>query len=121
MAPSQALSEERLAQQWAERVKSGQFSPAVLGLGTIRVMGRSGDAPVVWPRIESLDALGTLAPDEQWAVRVAEQIVAQAQQQDRTVHQVLPANGSTPPQPTRITAFDPAASNLVVVSAIRGG
>src|SRR5690348_870233 len=49
-----------LEQAWKERCERGTFSPAILGLGTIRVMGKSGDAAIQFPRIASLDALSSL-------------------------------------------------------------
>src|SRR2546429_6829905 len=70
------VNEEALARRWKERCASSQFSQAVLGLGTIRVMGKAGDAPVQFPRITSLDTLSALEPDEQWAVRAAQAIVS---------------------------------------------
>ena len=113
-----AGTQEELARRWAERIQAGTFSPAVLGLGTIRVMGKSGDAPVAFPRIATLDALPGLEPDEQWAVQVAMELVRQAHGQDRRVLAVQPGLG-TPP--TQVASFQPDASSLVVVSMIRGG
>jgi len=78
-----SVDEETLAQRWKERCASGEFSQDVLGLGTIRIMGKSGDAPVQFPRIPSLDALDTLESDEQWAVKTAQEIVIQACKQHR--------------------------------------
>jgi len=84
------VNEEALARRWKERCASGKFSQAVLGLGTIRVMGKAGDAPIQFPRITSLDALGTLEPDERWAVQAAQAIVAQACNQHRPVLAAAP-------------------------------
>jgi hypothetical protein len=58
-------STAELEAAWKARCQAGTFSPGVLGAGTIRVMGRSGDATLTFPRITSLDALGTLEPVEQ--------------------------------------------------------
>lgn len=38
-----------LARAWAERVRSGAFSPAVAGTREVRVFGQAGDAPVIFP------------------------------------------------------------------------
>jgi hypothetical protein len=79
------IDEETLARRWKARCTSGEFSLSVLGLGTIRVMGKAGDAAIQFPRIPSLDALGTLESDEQWAVQAAQAIVTQACNQHRPV------------------------------------
>jgi hypothetical protein len=105
-----------LEQAWKERCQRGVFSPAIIGVGTIRVMGKSGDAAVQFPRIASLDALGTLEPDEQYAVQAAQRIVAQAAEQSRTVFAVAP--GQTP---ERLTEFRPDAESLMIVARIAGG
>ena len=113
-------TQEELARRWQERVRNGTFSAVVKGVGTIRVMGRSGDAPVTFPRIESLDALTELEPDEQWAVRMAEAIVTQASQQQRTVFAVQPGS-TTQTIPTPVRTFDPLVESLIVVARVAGG
>jgi hypothetical protein len=118
---SEISSSTELARRWAERVRTGQFSPAILGLGTIRVMGRSGDAPIQFPRIASLDALGALEPDEQYAIRAAEAILAEAQAQRRAVFAVTTPTAGSAPVPVPVTTFDPAAQSLMIVSRIAGG
>ncbi len=110
------ISITELERRWKERCEQGTFSPGILGLGTIRVMGRSGDAAVQFPRIRSLAALGTLAPDEQYAVQVAQRIVEQAHQESRTVFAVQPAQA-----PERVTTFRPDTESLVIVARIAGG
>ena len=115
------INEETLAQRWKERCASGDFSQVVLGLGTIRIMGKAGDAPVQFPRITSLDALDMLEPDEQWAVKAAQAIVTQACNQRRPVLATsIPQPGLTP-NPTPMTIFDPKVELLLVTSLIRGG
>lgn len=110
------LSTAELARAWQERCKNGTFSAAILGLGTIRVMGRSGDAAMQFPRIASLDALGTLEPDERYAVQAAQAIVTQAHRESRTVFAVAP--GRTP---ERMSEFHPDAESLMIVARIAGG
>lgn len=110
------LSSDELARRWQERVRTGNLSKAVISIGTIRVMGKSGDAAIQFPRIASLDALGTLEADEQYAVQVAQRIVTQAAQESRTVFAVAP--GQTP---ERLTGFKPDAESLMVVARIAGG
>ncbi len=115
---TQNLSNDELARRWNERVQAGTFSPAVRGLGTIRVMGKTGDAPLQFPRIESLAVLSTLAPEEQWAVRVVEQIVSEAHTQSRAVFEVQAALGTSA---TPVHTFDPMVESLMVVARIAGG
>ncbi len=120
------LSAVELERRWHERVRSGQFSPAVLGVGTIRVMGRSGDAPVAFPRIASLAALPELELDEQYAVRAAQAIVEQARGQSRQVFAVAPAPAGSPAgmgaaglRP--VSVYEPDSESLIVVARIAGG
>ncbi len=110
------VSIAELERRWQERCQSGQFSPAILGVGTIRVMGKSGDAAVQFPRIASLAALGELEPDEQYAVQAAQAIITQAQAERRAVFTVVP--GQTP---ERVTAFHPDVESLMIVARIAGG
>lgn len=115
------INERTLARRWKERCASGEFSQNVLGLGTIRVMGKAGDAPVQFPRISSLDALDTLEPDEQWAVQAAQAIVTQACNQHRTVLATAIPQPDILPTPKPVTAFDPSVEILLVTSMIQGG
>jgi hypothetical protein len=114
-------NEATLARRWKERCASGQFSQSVLGLGTIRVMGKAGDAAVQFPRIPSLDTLGTLEPDEQWAVQAAQAIVTQACNQRRTVLAAIPSQSGTLPTLKPVKIFDPNVETILVTSLIRGG
>jgi hypothetical protein len=118
---TQTISSDPLEQRWRERVQTGTFSPVVLGIGTIRIMGRSGDAPVQFPRIASLDALSLLEEDEQWALRSAERIVTQAQQQQRSVFALAPTSAGSTPSPRPVQTFDPSVASLMVVARIAGG
>ena len=81
-------------------------------------MGKAGDAPVVFPRIASLDLLPGLEPDEQWAVQQAEAIVAQAQRESRTV---FDTSAGRVEGARRVSAFDPSVETLMVVARIVGG
>ncbi|HLI68963.1 MAG TPA: hypothetical protein VKV19_04325 [Ktedonobacteraceae bacterium] len=116
-----SLSPETLKRRWQERCQQGNFSPAVLGVGTIRVFGRSGDAPVTFPRIESLAALETLEEDERWAVEVAQGIVTAAQNQNRPVMATQPPRAGAAPTPTVVEVFDPKLENMLILSLTRGG
>ena len=110
------LSTTELELQWQERVKNGTYSPGILGVGHIRIMGRSGDTAIQFPRITRLSALGTLEPDEQYAVRVAQRTVEQAGEQQRTIFAINPAQA-----PERVTEFRPDAESLIVVARVAGG
>lgn len=115
-------SDEELAAQWQERVRTGNFSPAVQGKGIILVMGPVGDAPVEFPRIASLDALGTLALDEQYAVRAAEAIFKQAQAANRLVIETQsPTLAEGAGEPVSMQMFNPSAHSLLVTSMTAGG
>jgi hypothetical protein len=116
-----SISPAELQRLWQERCQQGNFSPAVLGVGTIRVFGRSGDAPVTFPRIESLAALETLEPDERWAVEVAQGMVTAAQNQSRPVVATHPPAAGTAPSPATVITFDPKAENVLILSLTRGG
>jgi hypothetical protein len=109
-------STAELERQWKERCQTGNFSPGILGVGTIRVMGKSGDAALQFPRIATLDALGSLEPDEQYAVRAAQAIVTQARTESRTVFAVAPGQ-----QPVPVSDFQPDVESLMIVARIAGG
>ena len=111
----------RVIRCWKERCASGVCRQNVLGLCTIRIMGKAGDAQVQFPRIPSLDALGTLEPDEQWAVQAAQAIVTQTCNQHRTVLATASLQASVLPTPRAVTIFDPSVEPLLVTSMIRGG
>ena len=110
------ISTVELERAWQERVRTGNLSKGVLSVGTIRVMGKSGDAAVQFPRIASLDALGELEPDEVYAVQTAQAIVTQAQRESRTVFAVAPGQ-----PPERVTDFRPDTESLMIVARIAGG
>lgn len=115
------LSVVELERRWQERCCSGTFSPAILGVGTIRVMGRSGDTPVQFPRIASLNALDGLEPDEVYAVRAAQEIINQAQEQSRSVFAVDAPTGGAAPTPVPVREFDPSVASMVIVARVAGG
>lgn len=110
-----------LAAQWAQRVQNGIFSAAVLGTGVIRVTGKSGDVPIAYPRIKSLDALSELAPDERWAVRMTEAILTESWIVGRRVVTTHIEAGSMSPTVTDVTTFDPTIETMIVLSATAGG
>ena len=118
---TKTLSQEALQRRWLERCRAGNFSAAVLGVGTIRVFGKSGDAPVLFPRIESLATLDTLEPDERWAVETAQDIIGAAQNRQRPVMATQPPQAGTAPAPTPMRTFDPKAENILILSLTRGG
>ena len=110
-----------LQSRWQERCRQGNFSSTVLGLGTIRVFGKAGDAPVTFPRIESLDALGTLEADERWALEVAQEIINTAQAKQRSVMSTRPHQSGTIPAPVPMHTFDSKAEHILILNLARGG
>ncbi len=117
----QSVTPETLQRTWQERCRQGNFSSAVLGIGTICVFGKSGDTPVTFPRIESLAALDTLNADERWAVEVAQEMVHAAQAQNRRVMATQPPRVGSTPNPTPVRTFDPKTEHLLILSLTRGG
>lgn len=111
----------KLQQLWEERVRTKNYSPAVLGLGTVRVMGRSGDTPLSFPRITSLAALETLSEEERYALRTVQTIVEEAPRESRTVLAVSAPVHNELPSPRPVTRFDPTLSEIIVVARIAGG
>jgi hypothetical protein len=118
---TRTVSREALQRRWQERCQQGNFSAAVLGVGTIRVFGKSGDAPVTFPRIESLAALDTLEADERWAVELAQDIVGAAQNRQRSVMATQPPHAGSAPAPIPMHTFDPKAEHILILSLTRGG
>lgn len=115
------LRNETLQRRWQERCRQGNFSSAVLGLGTIRVFGKSGDAPVTFPRIESLAVLDTLEADERWAIEVAQEVVNAARAKQRSVMSTQPPQAGTTPAPVPMHTFDSKAEHILILSLPRGG
>jgi len=115
------VNQEALQQQWRERCQQGNFSAAVLGVGTVRVFGKSGDAPVAFPRIESLAALSTLEADERWALSIAQEIVTVAEAKHRPVMATQPPQAGTTPTPVSIRSFDPSLEHILILSLTQGG
>jgi hypothetical protein len=104
--------ENHLLTLWQERVATQNFSAGIAGTRTIKVMGRAGDAPVAIPRITSLAALDTLAPEEQFAFEYADRLVQAFRSRGRAVFSA----GEL------ISRFDPADQNdLLVLSPLAGG
>ena len=117
----QSMSQDALRRRWQERCEQGNFSSNVLGIGTIRVFGKSGDIPVAFPRIESLAALDALEADERWALDMAQEIVTAAQAKSRPVMTTQPPRAGVNPSPTPLRNFDPKAENILILSLTRGG
>ncbi len=118
---TKSVSQEELQRRWQERCRQGNFSAAVLGVGTVRIFGKSGDAPVLFPRLESLAALDTLEVDERWAVEMAQEIVDAAQNRHRPVMATQPPQAGSAPAPAPMRTFDPKAENILILSLTRGG
>lgn len=102
--PAPATEDSTLKAQWAARLARDEFSPAVTGVGTLRVMGASGDEALAFPRISSLAALDQLAPDERWALQQVERVIT-AKQRGRRLAAIKPGSGFG----AIVDRFDPSA------------
>ena len=117
----QSVDQRKLQSRWQERCRRGNFSSAVLGVGTIRVFGKPGDAPITFPRIASLAMLDLLDVDERWAIEVAQEMVNAAQAKNRPVMAMQPPRAGATPDPTHVRTFDPKAEHILILSLTRGG
>ena len=95
---------ETLRAEWAARLARDEFSPGVVGLGVLRVMGASGDEALSFPQISSLAVLDQLAPDERWAIEHVELVIA-AKQRGRRLATIKPGSGMG----AIVDRFDPTA------------
>ena len=122
---SAGLWDEALITAWEEQVAANSFSPAVQGLGTLRVAGRSGDAPLKFPQITSLAVLdepdAAVTAAERYILSVTRAIVEAAPAAGRTAFDVVPSQGAEPPTPTRMPVFLPMTANIVIVTRVAGG
>jgi hypothetical protein len=118
------LWDESLIAAWDAQCASGTFSPAVNGLGTLRVPGKSGDAPLKFPRVTSLAVLdepGAVSDAERYILRVTRSIVEASPAAGRTAMEVVPGQGDTPPSPTATATFHPQVANIVILPIVAGG
>lgn len=99
-----AATDTTLQTEWVARLARGEFSPAVVGVGTLRVMGTSGDEALAFPQISSLAALDQLAPDERWAIQQVELVVS-VKQRGRRLATIKPGTGMG----AIVDRFDPTA------------
>ncbi len=108
-----------LTRKWQDRVKAGNFSAGVTGVGEIRVFGRAGDAPVAYPRITSLAVLDTLSEEERYALQFADRVTAEHARMSRPLYAVPRGNAIGGEM---ILTFDPTrAEDILVLSQITGG
>lgn len=113
-----SVEEQRLLEEWQARVARAGFSPGVVSVGIIGVMGRAGDEQVTFPRISSLAALDTLAADEQFAVRYAERVVNAKRGAGRVLAGFRPGSGYG----SIITRFDPTSpDDILILTQAQGG
>jgi hypothetical protein len=116
-----------LARAWAERVRSGTFSPAVAGTREVRVFGQAGDAPVVFPQLRALQPGETpelmielLLPDERWALQHAERVVTTHQQAGRLTAEVQ--RGRADGEVVPAVRLDPLKdTDILILNQITGG
>ncbi len=116
-----------LARAWAERVRSGAFSPAVAGTREVRVFGQAGDAAVVFPQLRALRpgetpemVLELLEPDERWALAHAERVVLAHQQAGRLTAEVR--RGRADGEVVPAARIDPLKdTDILILNQITGG
>jgi hypothetical protein len=130
--PSTTLTpaEQALWATWEERVRryrAGEkdaIPEQVVGLGTLRVFGRSGDAPLAFPRVRTFGDLELLPPDVQFALTLTNRTV-QAHADSgagRMIYATAPAQGDIVPEPETVTVIDPTKhADVLIVAAISGG
>ena len=123
-------SEVTLRAQWEARVRrfragdATAMPPEVVGLGDLRVFGRSGDTALAFPRLRSLGDLELLPPDVQFGLALANRTVEAHRRQGngRMVYATAPATRSGIPEPQVITAIDPTQhADVLIVAPIAGG
>lgn len=119
------LWDEALITAWEEQVAANTFSPVVQGLGTLRVAGRSGDAPLTFPQITSLAVLDesdtAVTAAERYILGVTRAIVEAAPTAGRKAFDVVPAHDDQPPKTTPMPVFLPMTANIVIVTRVAGG
>jgi hypothetical protein len=120
--------EMALKQQWEARVARYQAGDAdalpaeVAGLGMLRVMGRSGDEALAFPRVQR-SALATLPADVQFGVALAERTLDAHRQggAGRMVY-VVAEQGQPLAEPKPLTTLDPFRdTEILVVAPLAGG
>lgn len=124
---TKTISTTELAQAWAERVRRGTFSPAVVGTREVRVFGQAGDAPVSFPQLRVLQpgetpelVIELLEPDERWALAHAERVVTTHQQAGRLVAEIQ--RGRPDGQVVPALRLDPVkTTDILILSQITGG
>jgi hypothetical protein len=117
----QAAEQELLLRRWQERCKQGNFSAAVLGVGTVRLFGKAGDAPITFPRVEALTMLDELEADERWAIEFVQEMIEAAKAKSRPVMALQPPQAGVAPSPTPVRTFDPKTEHVLILSLTRGG
>jgi hypothetical protein len=114
-SPSEAT---QLRAQWEARKRTGQFSPGIVGVATIKELAASGHNEQEYPQIKDLSALAGLAADEQYMLVQAQAEAERRQGQGQTL--MAASSGATEGvQP--ILAFDPTKPDILVLTALAGG
>jgi hypothetical protein len=117
---------QNLQAAWEQRVRTRNFSAAITGTREVRVFGKAGDAPVIFPQLrapasdETLDdVLELLAPDERWALTHVQRVIDVHRSSGRQTFAVPRGQDG---MGTRMPQFDPCAnSDILIVSQIMGG
>lgn len=111
-----AIDPETLRRSWQARCEQGNFSSAVLGLGTVHVLGRTGKPPIHFPRLASLSVMHTLYPDEQWAIRIVRNLLLAARVSQRSVLAMVAQLSSDVEDVSQaIEEFDPQLETIFIL------
>ncbi len=123
-------TDQDLYRQFADRVRRHEqgdttaFPEQVVGLGTLRVFGAAGDAPVAFPRVRQLSDMELLPADVQLGLTVANQVMTayQGRGVGRMVYEAGESADLTQAEPVSITQISPVNNfNVLVVAPISGG
>ena len=114
-----AIDPETLRRHWQARCEQGNFSSAVLGLGTVHVFGRIGKPPIHFPRLASLSVMHTLYPDEQWAIRIVRNLILAARVSQRPVlATTIPQSSDMEDVSQVIEEFDPQLETIFILDLV---
>lgn len=110
-----AIDPETLRRHWQARCEQGNFSSAVLGLGTVHIFSSTGKPPIHFPRITSLSAMHTLYPDEQWAIRIVRNLVLAARVSQCPVLTTVTQSSNMEDVSQAIEEFDPQLETIFIL------
>lgn len=122
--------EQELWAAWQARVHryragdTAALPPEVIGLGSLRVFGRAGDAVMPFPRVRMLSDLDSLPADVQLGMQIAERTVTAYRTRGigRMIYSTAPAIDGRAPEPKVVDTIDPTRDlDILIVAPIAGG